>query len=149
MGKQAAKAAVSSPPEDRVKLFEERKKKIAQRMGRIKHKLIVMSGKGGVGKSTVAAYLAIALASQGEKVGLMDADIHGPSIPKMLGLEGSQITVSYHRKQECKVLSLYQVTSCTIHSSSTHIKRCIVVYIWNNQYMIYLTVSGLIVAIYC
>jgi Mrp family chromosome partitioning ATPase/predicted Fe-Mo cluster-binding NifX family protein len=59
-------------------------------MARVKHKLIVMSGKGGVGKSTVAAYLAIELAAQGMKVGLMDADIHGPSIPKMLGLDGER-----------------------------------------------------------
>ncbi len=50
-------------------------------------KLIVMSGKGGVGKSTVAANIAFALAMKGYKVGLLDSDIHGPSIPKILGLE--------------------------------------------------------------
>ena len=55
---------------------------------RIKHKLIVMSGKGGVGKSSVATYLALALAQKGYQVGLMDIDLHGPSIPKMLGLHG-------------------------------------------------------------
>lgn len=55
---------------------------------RIKHKLLVMSGKGGVGKSSVAAYLAITLAKQGYQVGLLDVDLHGPSIPKMLGLRG-------------------------------------------------------------
>ncbi|MFZ5996998.1 MAG: P-loop NTPase [Nitrospirota bacterium] len=54
----------------------------------IKHKLIVLSGKGGVGKSTVAVYIALALSQKGKKVGLVDVDIHGPSIPKMLGLEG-------------------------------------------------------------
>jgi Mrp family chromosome partitioning ATPase/predicted Fe-Mo cluster-binding NifX family protein len=74
--------------------MEERKQKVIRRMGRIKHKLIVMSGKGGVGKSTVASYLAIALASRGKAVGLMDADIHGPSVPRMLGLEGHQITAT-------------------------------------------------------
>lgn len=54
----------------------------------IKHKIIVLSGKGGVGKSTVAANIAVALSMKGKKVGLMDIDIHGPSIPKILGLEG-------------------------------------------------------------
>ena len=54
----------------------------------IKHKLVVMSGKGGVGKTSVAANLAVALSKQGAKVGLMDVDLHGPDIPRMLGLEG-------------------------------------------------------------
>ena len=57
----------------------------------IRHKILVMSGKGGVGKSTVAANLAISLALQGRKVGLLDVDIHGPSIPKMLHLEDAEI----------------------------------------------------------
>ena len=56
-------------------------------MGKIKHKLIVMSGKGGVGKSTVAANLAYSLAERGYKTGLLDVDLHGPSIPKMLGID--------------------------------------------------------------
>ncbi len=54
----------------------------------IKHIIAVTSGKGGVGKSTVAANLAVALAAKNFKVGLLDGDIYGPSIPKMLGLEG-------------------------------------------------------------
>jgi ATP-binding protein involved in chromosome partitioning len=58
------------------------------KLARIKHKLIVMSGKGGVGKSSVAVYLALALAQKGHRVGLMDVDLHGPSVPKMLGLHG-------------------------------------------------------------
>lgn len=58
------------------------------KLARIKHKLIVMSGKGGVGKSSVAVYLALGLAQQGYRVGLMDVDLHGPSVPKMLGLSG-------------------------------------------------------------
>ena len=60
-------------------------------MAQIKHKLIVLSGKGGVGKSTVAAYLATILARRGKSVGLLDTDIHGPSIPKMLGIEDQKI----------------------------------------------------------
>ena len=64
-------------------------KEIEQSLGRIKHKILVMSGKGGVGKSSVATYLAGALAKKGKKVGLMDVDLHGPSIPRMLGLKGN------------------------------------------------------------
>jgi Mrp family chromosome partitioning ATPase len=57
-------------------------------LGQIKHKLIVMSGKGGVGKSSTAVNLSIALASLGAKVGLVDVDLHGPDVPRMLGLSG-------------------------------------------------------------
>lgn len=62
---------------------------IKEQLANIKHKILVMSGKGGVGKSSVAAYLAVALAKRGYKVGLMDVDLHGPSIPRLLGLKGS------------------------------------------------------------
>lgn len=59
-----------------------------QSLTRIKNKIMIMSGKGGVGKSSVSVNLAIALAEKGFKVGLMDVDIHGPDIPRMLGLSG-------------------------------------------------------------
>ncbi|MGD9032265.1 MAG: iron-sulfur cluster carrier protein MrpORP [Desulfobacteraceae bacterium] len=62
---------------------------IGERLKHIKNKILVMSGKGGVGKSSVAAYLAVALAKRGYTVGLMDVDLHGPSIPRLLGLKGS------------------------------------------------------------
>lgn len=65
-----------------------------ERMENIQQKLLVLSGKGGVGKSTVAANLAVSLALAGKTVGLLDVDVHGPSIPKLLGLEGSQIQVA-------------------------------------------------------
>ncbi len=64
------------------------------RMERIGEKLLVLSGKGGVGKSTVAANLAVALARAGKRVGLLDIDIHGPSIPKLLGVEHHQPDVT-------------------------------------------------------
>ncbi len=70
--------------------FEERRR-LASRLCKIKHKIVVLSGKGGVGKSTVAVNLAMGLSLAGKKVGLLDVDIHGPSIPTMLGLEGSQV----------------------------------------------------------
>jgi ATP-binding protein involved in chromosome partitioning len=64
---------------------------LQSRMGRIKRKIIVLSGKGGVGKSTVAVNIAVALMLSGKRVGLLDIDIHGPSIPIMLGLEGARL----------------------------------------------------------
>ena len=53
----------------------------------VKNFLMVSSGKGGVGKSTTSVNIAIALAAQGKKVGLLDADIYGPNIPRMMGVE--------------------------------------------------------------
>jgi ATP-binding protein involved in chromosome partitioning len=65
--------------------------RLRQRMSQIKQKILVLSGKGGVGKSTIAANLAISLAAKGKRVGLLDVDIHGPSIPQILGLTTSQV----------------------------------------------------------
>ena len=62
---------------------------IRESLKHIKNKILVMSGKGGVGKSSIAAYLSVALAKKGHKVGLMDVDLHGPSIPRLLGLKGN------------------------------------------------------------
>nr|WP_321259427.1 Mrp/NBP35 family ATP-binding protein [uncultured Pseudodesulfovibrio sp.] len=64
--------------------------KLQQTLGRIKHKIVVMSGKGGVGKSTVATNIAVALSLAGKKVGLLDVDVHGPSLPRMLSLKGQR-----------------------------------------------------------
>ena len=70
------------------KALNEQDYKINAFLGNVKHKLMVMSGKGGVGKSTVAANLAIALSEKGYSVGLLDVDLHGPSIAGILGLTG-------------------------------------------------------------
>ncbi len=59
----------------------------------IKNKLVILSGKGGVGKSTVSANIAIALAEAGKKVGLLDVDVHGPSIPRIMGLKGQKAKI--------------------------------------------------------
>lgn len=64
---------------------------INRSLGKIKNKILVMSGKGGVGKSTVAVNLALSLAKKGHKVGLMDVDLHGPDICRMLDLKGSLV----------------------------------------------------------
>ena len=74
---------------------------IRERLGRIKNKILVMSGKGGVGKSSVAAYLAVSLAEKRYKVGLMDVDIHGPSVPRLLGLTG-QLETDLHSQIQPK-----------------------------------------------
>jgi ATP-binding protein involved in chromosome partitioning len=65
--------------------------KLKERMSKIKHKIAVISGKGGVGKSTVTVNLATAFAARGFRVGVLDADIHGPSVPRLLGLEGQHV----------------------------------------------------------
>ncbi|MFA5658099.1 MAG: Mrp/NBP35 family ATP-binding protein [Oscillospiraceae bacterium] len=72
--------------------MEVEQSQIRQRMSHIKNKILVLSGKGGVGKSTVSVNLAISLALAGKKVGLLDIDIHGPSIPKVLNLEEARIS---------------------------------------------------------
>jgi len=69
----------------------EQEKHLKERMLKIKHKLIVISGKGGVGKTTVAVNLAYGLAIKGNRVGLLDVDIHGPNVAKMLGIEDKRL----------------------------------------------------------
>jgi ATP-binding protein involved in chromosome partitioning len=76
------------------KELQTQEQKIKQNLSQIKHKIAVLSGKGGVGKSTVTANLAMAFAMRGNKVGVLDADIHGPCIPKMLGLKGQALKAS-------------------------------------------------------
>ncbi len=71
---------------------EEQDKRLEQNMSGIKHKLLVMSGKGGVGKSTFAVNLALGLAMEGFRVGVLDVDIHGPNVAKMLGIEDRHLT---------------------------------------------------------
>jgi ATP-binding protein involved in chromosome partitioning len=68
--------------------------KVSLALSLMKNRLLVFSGKGGVGKSTVAANLALALAQKGMKIGLLDIDIHGPNLPKMLGVEDKRLDVS-------------------------------------------------------
>jgi len=71
---------------------------LTDNLKKIKHKIVVLSGKGGVGKSTVAVNLAVSLARRGFLTGLLDIDIHGPSIPKMLGIEGTELFVNDKEK---------------------------------------------------
>jgi len=71
--------------------IDEQNKRIKEKMMRVKHSLIVMSGKGGVGKTSVAVNLAYALSLSGKKVAILDIDIHGPNIAKMLGIEKQSV----------------------------------------------------------
>ncbi len=80
-----------SAKEEKIK---EEQIKISKTLEKIKNRLLVFSGKGGVGKSTVAANLAIAFSSKKMKVGLLDVDIHGPNLAKMLGVEDKRLDVS-------------------------------------------------------
>lgn len=78
------------PEEESIDSFLE-EQALADRLRQIRFTIVVLSGKGGVGKSTIAVNLAIALSLAGKKVGLLDVDIHGPSVPKLLQLEGAAI----------------------------------------------------------
>jgi Mrp family chromosome partitioning ATPase len=90
---------------------KEEDQKILEKLKDIKHIIVVMSGKGGVGKSTVAANLAIALATKGKKVGLLDMDLTGPNIPKMLGVEDARLVGSEAGIHPVKVLENLHVIS--------------------------------------
>jgi ATP-binding protein involved in chromosome partitioning len=70
---------------------EQEDRRLRERMAQIRRRLVVVSGKGGVGKSTVAANLALALSSRGHRIGLLDVDIHGPSMARILGCEGGAL----------------------------------------------------------
>jgi len=74
--------------------WAEQDAKIKASMDKIKHTLVVMSGKGGVGKSTVAVNLSYALSVSGSAVGILDVDLHGPNIAKMLGIESRCLEMS-------------------------------------------------------
>jgi Mrp family chromosome partitioning ATPase len=85
--------------------------KLKSNLSHIKHRIMVMSGKGGVGKSTVSTNLAVALSMDGFIVGLLDADIHGPNIPKMLGIESSQVVGSSQGMMPVEVFPNLKVIS--------------------------------------
>ncbi|MFW9931307.1 MAG: Mrp/NBP35 family ATP-binding protein [Candidatus Thorarchaeota archaeon] len=72
---------------------------VQEAMKRVKHKIVVLSGKGGVGKTTVSTNLAMAFAKRNLKAGILDVDIYGPNVPKLLGLEGQHPTAEGNKIQ--------------------------------------------------
>jgi len=83
----------SNPAETFRNQMLEQQELLRYRMKQIKHKIAVISGKGGVGKSTITVNLAAAFAMHGKQVGILDADLHGPSVPRLLGLTGQQVKI--------------------------------------------------------
>ena len=83
----------TNPTDKRKTEMLEQQTTLRTRMSKIKHKIAIISGKGGVGKSTVAVNIASAFAKAGNRVGILDADVHGPSVPRLLGLAGKQVKV--------------------------------------------------------
>jgi len=87
-------------------------KLLEKNMERVRYRFMILSGKGGVGKSTVAVNLAVTLSLEGAEVGIIDADIHGPNIPKMMGVESvkpfisSEGFIPVRTHQEIKVMSM-------------------------------------------
>src|ERR671939_512460 len=77
-----------------VQQITEQMRKVQGRMSGIQHKLVVMSGKGGVGKSMTTVNLALAFARQGARVGVLDVDLNGPCVPRMLGMSGQSLTMT-------------------------------------------------------
>ncbi len=83
---QSCKTGAGSNP-----VLSEQDQKIKEKLSKIDHKIMVMSGKGGVGKSTIAVNLALGLSLENFYVGLLDVDLHGPNVPKMLGIERGEL----------------------------------------------------------
>ncbi len=92
----ACQSAHAGAADAQARAINEQDDLINRSLARIKHKLLVMSGKGGVGKSSVAVNLATSLAQRGFKVGLMDVDLHGPSVAQMTGVQGLLDTNDQH-----------------------------------------------------
>ncbi|MFH1249909.1 MAG: Mrp/NBP35 family ATP-binding protein [bacterium] len=96
---------------DRMTEIQEQDKRIEQNLELIKYRIVVFSGKGGVGKSTIAVNLAYSLLKDSLKVGLLDADITGPNIPQMVGLSGMPEMMDLHQilpqiKDDLRVISI-------------------------------------------
>ena len=83
---------------NRLVKMKEEEQELRENLKDVKHAIVVMSGKGGVGKTTVSVSLGYFLAKRGYRVGILDADVHGPDVPLMLGVEGEKLSVNMEGK---------------------------------------------------
>jgi len=90
----------------------------------VKNFVMVSSGKGGVGKSTTSVNLAVALAMQGKKVGLLDADIYGPNIPRMMGLDDQKPEIMGNKVQPMKAYGVEVMSMGSLMEAGQSLERC-------------------------
>ena len=92
----------------------ERKKRIEENLKKIKHKIVIFSGKGGVGKTTFAVNFAYTLSKKGYKIGILDGDITGPNVPKMVGLNSPLEVTEDKRIMPANINGVFVVSLATI-----------------------------------
>jgi ATP-binding protein involved in chromosome partitioning len=93
---------------------QEREKRLTTNLSKIKHPILVISGKGGVGKTTVSVNLAYRLAIKGYRVGILDVDFHGPNIAKMLGIEGKRLAATAEGIEPLEVIPNLKAVSIAL-----------------------------------
>jgi ATP-binding protein involved in chromosome partitioning len=103
-----------SPKCSTVEKKEHGQKRLQEKLCNIRRKVMVMSGKGGVGKSTVATNLAASLALRGYQVGILDADLHGPDVPRMLGIEGRHLISKGEGVEPVEVIAGFKAVSMAL-----------------------------------
>ena len=107
----------SDMPKNPQQIQAEQDAAVKKSLDTIKNKILVMSGKGGVGKTSTSVNLSIALANKGYHVGIIDVDLHGPDVPRMLGLEG-MLDLSKNRKLNRGVLLVHGACICSCSAIS-------------------------------